>query len=307
MAGKVSIIGAGSVGTAAAFALALDGTPDEIVLLDLNVDKARGEIMDIEHASAFIPYTQFRASKNYRSVAGSDIVVITAGAPQKPGETRLDLIGKNRAILKSIIDNVKRHAPETILLLVTNPVDVLTYFAKLDSGFPAHRVIGSGTTLDTARFRSYLAKHFKVNAHNVQAYILGEHGDSSFPALSTATIGSVPVAAMPGYRKGDLQALHRKAATVVYDIIKKKGATNLAIAVCIRELVRAILDDTHQIFPVSSVLSGEYGMRGLAMSTPSVLGRRGVVREIELPLNAEERTALRRSAKILKTAIAGAR
>lgn len=304
MPGKVTIIGAGNVGSATAFALALDGTPDQVVLLDRDIKKAKGEIMDIEHGSAFIPYTEFKGSNNYSDSANSDIVVITAGARQAPGETRLDLLGKNVSILKSIVKDVKKHSPNCILLIVSNPVDVLTFYAKKFSGFPAHRVIGSGTMLDTARFRSYIAKHFKVNAHSVDAYILGEHGDSSFPALSTASIGPVPLHTMPQYKKSDLLKIHTKVKEVVYEIIKDKGATNLAIAVCVTQLVRAILNNTHEVYPVSSVLQGEYSLRDVAVSTPSIIGRRGIERELELPLDAQEKKALRKSVTILKKAIA---
>ncbi len=304
MPGKVSIIGAGNVGTATAFALAMDGTPDEIVLLDRNLGKAQGEVMDIEHGSAFLPYTNFKGSKNYKDIANSDIVVITAGAHQSPGETRMDLLAKNVSILKSIVTEIKKHAPDSILLVVTNPVDVLTFYARKYSGFPRHRVIGSGTVLDTARFRSYIAKHFKVNAHSVDAYVLGEHGDSSFPALSTATIGPVPLQNFPGYKKSDLVKIHDKVVSVVYDIIKKKGATNLAIAVCIKELVHAILNNTHEVFPVSSVLQGEYGVKNVAVSTPSILSRKGIERELELPLDKDEKAEFRKSIRVLKKAIA---
>lgn len=304
MPGKVSIIGAGNVGTATAFALAMDGIPDEIVLMDRKLAKAKGEIMDIEHGNAFLPHTEFKASQNYKDIKGSDIVVITAGAHQVPGQTRLDLLSKNVDILRSIVKDVKRNAPNTILLIVSNPVDVLTYFAKKFSGFPASRVIGSGTVLDTARYKSYLAKHFKVNAHNVHAYIMGEHGDSSFAALSTANIGAIPLNKMQGYKKSDMEKIHKKVRTVVYEIIKKKGSTNLAIAVCVTQMVRAILDNTHEVFPVSSVLHGEYGVRGVAVSTPSILSRRGIEKELVLPLNATEKAALRKSVKVLKRAIA---
>lgn len=304
MPGKVSIIGAGNVGTATAFALAMDGTPNEVVLLDRTLAKAKGEIMDIEHGNAFLPYTEFKASQNYKDIKDSDIVVITAGAHQAPGETRLELLGKNVSILKSIIKDVKRNAPNAILIVVSNPVDVLTYYAQKFSGFPAYRVIGTGTMLDTARYKSYLAKHFKVNAHNVHAYILGEHGDSSFAALSTANIGAIPLRHMPGYKKADMNSIHKKVRNVVYDIIKKKGSTNLAIAVCVTHMVRSILNNTHEVYPVSSVLHGEYGVRDVAVSTPSILGWRGIEKELELPLDATEKSALRKSVKVLKQAIA---
>ncbi len=307
MAGKVSIIGAGNVGTATAYALALDGAASEVVLLDRNLEKARGEIMDIEHGSAFMPHVEFTASKSYRDVKHSDIVVITAGAAQAPGETRLQLLGRNAKILKGIIAEVKRYAPDTILMVVTNPVDVLTYLALKYSKFPSHRVIGTGTVLDTARFRSYLARYFGVNAHNIHADILGEHGDSSFPALSTANIGSIPLRSMPNYNAAEMQAIHYTVRTVVYDIIKKKGSTNLAIATCVSKLVRAILTNSQEIFPVSSVLNGEYGIKNVAVSTPSILGRRGIVQELELPLDAKEKTALKKSVAVLKKAIRSVR
>lgn len=304
MPGKVSIIGAGNVGTATAFALAMDGTPDEVVLLDRNLDKAKGEVMDIEHGNSFIPYTEFKGSKNYKDIAESDIVVITAGAPQAPGETRLDLLAKNLKILESIVREVKKHAPDSILLVVSNPVDVLTFYAQKYSGFPRHRVIGSGTVLDTARFRSYIAKHFKVNAHSVDAYVLGEHGDSSFPAISTATVGPIPITKMPGYKKSDIQKIHKKVVNVVYDIIAKKGSTNLAIAICVNELVKAILNNTHEVYPVSSVLQGEYGVKNVAISTPSILSRQGIERELELPFDKTEKASFRKSISVLKKAIA---
>lgn len=307
MAGKVSIIGAGNVGTATAYALAMDGAASEVVLVDRNLEKAQGEVMDIAHGSAFMPNVEFLGSKSYKDIKNSDIVVITAGANQKPGETRLQLLNKNVAILKSIIGEVKRYAPDCILLIVTNPVDVLTYYALKYSRFPHHRVIGSGTVLDTARFRSYLARYFQVSAHNVHADILGEHGDSSFPALSTANIGSVPLTKMPNYNPKAMAAIHYTVRTVVYDIIKKKGATNLAIATCVRQLVRAILNDTHEIYPVSSVLRGEYGVKDVAVSTPSILGRQGIMQELELPLNPIEKKALKKSVTILKKAIKSAK
>ncbi len=303
MPGKVTIVGAGNVGTATAFALALDGTASEIVLIDRNLDKAKGEIMDIEHGSAFMAHTEFTASRSYRDARNSDIVVITAGAAQAPGETRMQLLGRNIKILKSIVLEVKHYAPDSIIMLVTNPVDVLTYYALKYSHFPHHRVFGTGTMLDTARFKSYLAKYFAVNAHNIHAFILGEHGDSSFPALSTANVGSIPLKDMPGYNDKAMQAIFYTVRTVVYEIIKKKGSTNLAIATCVTQLVRAILNDTHEIFPVSSVLRGEYGIKDVAISTPSIIGRRGIVEELEIPLNAKEKSALKKSVGQLKKAI----
>ncbi|MFA6475247.1 MAG: L-lactate dehydrogenase [Patescibacteria group bacterium] len=303
MPGKVTIIGAGNVGTATAFALAIDGSANNIVLLDRNLEKAKGEIMDIEHGSAFMPHTEFMGSKSYKDIKDSDIVVITAGAAQAPGESRLQLLQRNAGILKGIMKDIKTYSPDSIVIVVTNPVDVLTYLALKYSHFPHNRVFGTGTVLDSARFRSYLAKYFCVNAHNVHAHILGEHGDSSFPALSTANIGSIPLRKMPHYNEKAMWAIHHTVRTVVYDIIKKKGSTNLAIATCVTQLVHAILNDTHEIFPVSSVLRGEYGIHDVAVSTPSVLGKCGIIQELEIPLDAKEKAALKKSVKILKKAI----
>lgn len=303
MSRKVSIIGAGNVGTATLFALALSGTAEEIVLLDRNLDKAQGEIMDVEHGSPFLPAVKLKATKNYKDIANSDVVIITAGAKQAAGETRLDLLQRNAAIVQSIVTDIKHYAPNTILLVVANPVDVLTYLAYKYSGFPKHRIIGSGTVLDTARFRAHLGKYFKINPHNVHAYILGEHGDSSFPVLSTADIGSVPIAKLPGYNQKRIELIHSEVVHAAYQVIQKKGATNSAIAICVNQLVRAILNNTHEVFSVSSVLKGEYGLRDVAINTPSVLGRTGVEHELILPLNAKESAALRKSSAVLKKAI----
>lgn len=307
MSRKVSIIGAGNVGTATLFTLALSGTAEEIVLLDRNLGKAQGEVLDIEHGSSFLPTVQLKAAKSYKDIANSDVVVITAGAKQAAGETRLDLLQRNAAIIKSIVLDIKKYAPNTILLIVANPVDVLTYLAYRYSGFSKQRVIGSGTVLDTARFRAYLGKHFKINPHNVHAYILGEHGDSSFPVLSTADIGSVPLAKLPGYNEKRIQEIHHTVIQAAYQVIQKKGATNSAIAICVNQLVRAILNNTHEVFSISSVLKGEYDLRDVSLNTPSVLGRKGIEHELILPLNAKEKAALHKSAVVLKRAIASVR
>lgn len=303
MPGKVSVIGAGSVGSATTFALAIDGTPDEIVLIDLDKKKAKAVINDIEHGSAYLPSSSFKGTNNYSAIKDSELVIITAGVPQKPGQTRLDLISINLKILKSIIGEVKKYAPNSILLVVSNPVDVLTYFAKSFSGFPHYRVIGSGTVLDTARFRFYLSKKYKVSAHNVHAYILGEHGDSSFPVLSNAHIATVPMQKIPKYKKSDGMLAYEEAKNIVYEIVKNKGATNMGIATCVKEMTRAILNDTHEVFPVSSVLRGEYGLKDVAVSTPSILGRKGIVQELEIPLDKQEKAWLKKSVKVLLNTI----
>lgn len=303
MAGKVAIIGAGNVGTATAFAVAMDGTPDEVVLFDCNLKKAEGEVMDIEHASTFIPHTHFHATQEYADLADADVVVITAGAKQAPGDTRLDLVDKNIDILSSILEQVVPVAPNAVLLLVANPVDVLTYAAHQMSGFPAERVIGTGTVLDTVRFRSFIADEFDVNPKNVHAYIMGEHGNSSFPVLSNASIGAIPMNKMPGYDKKRMTEIHEDVVQAAYEVIDRKGATNLAIGVCVAKLLHVMLNDTEEILPVSTVLDGEYGLEGLAISTPCMIGREGITRRFELPLNAQETKGLQKSAKVLKEVI----
>jgi L-lactate dehydrogenase len=300
----VAIIGAGNVGTSTAVTLALQGSAEKIILLDRKLDKAQGEIMDLDHASAFLPAVELVATDNYQDITGANIVIITAGAAQQPGESRLDLLKKNASILKSIITETITYAPDCIIIVVTNPVDVLTYLAQHYSGFPKHRVIGTGTVLDTARFRDYLGKQFKVHPHNIHAYILGEHGDSSFPVLSTADLASIPLATLSQYNSVQLQDLHKQVVQAAYDIIQKKGATNLAIAICVNQIVRAILNNTHEVFPISSVLDGEYGIHNVAISTPSVLGHTGIEQELVIPLNSKETAALQQSVAVLKQAIA---
>lgn len=304
MGGKVSIIGAGNVGMASAFAIAMDGTPSEVVLFDCNIAKAQGEVMDIEHASSFLEHTRFRATEEYADITDSDIVVITAGARQAEGETRLDLLERNLGILYSIIEGVKRYAPEGIIVMVTNPVDILTHFAQVFSGFDRSRVIGTGTVLDTSRYRSFIAKEYNVAPRNIEVFVLGEHGDSSFPALSVADIGSMPLKKVDGYSAKRMKELHKDVVQAAYDVIDRKGHTNLAIGVCVRQIVCAILRDSHEVLPVSSVLEGEYGLHDIALSTPSIITRNGIVQWLELPLNRTEKGQLKKSARILKKHIA---
>lgn len=303
MPGKVSIIGAGNVGTAATVALAIDGVPEEIVLFDCNVSKAEGEIMDIQHVSAFIPHTRFTASQDYADIADSDIVVITAGAKQGPGQTRLDLVDANMDILASIMNEVVQEAPNAVIIMVTNPVDILTLFAQRWSGFPVNRVIGTGTILDSARFQSFLAEEFNVSSTNVHAYVMGEHGNSSFPALSSANIGPIELQNMPGYNEKRMLQIHADVVDAAYQVIERTGATKWAIGVCVSRIVRAILNDTHEMYPVSCVLEGEYGLQDVAISTPVVLGKEGIIHKYELPLSKKEKKSLDTSVRVLKEVI----
>lgn len=301
---KVSIIGCGSVGTTGAFAILMQGLANELVLFNRTVENAIGEKLDLEHGMAFLEHAKIIATNDYKDISGSDIVIITAGAAQKPGETRMDLANKNSAITKEIVANIIRFAPEAIVLLVSNPVDVLTYQAYLQAGLPKGRVFGSGTMLDTARFRFHLSEFLDVNPKSIHAYILGEHGDSSFPVISSASVGGQPLTIFPKFSEERAMKAYEKARTAAYKIIEAKGSTYYGIGVVIARLVRAILHDEGSIFPVSIPLHHYYGLNGVALSVPCVIGRNGVEEILEIKLNWDEKRKLERSAEIIKQYLA---
>lgn len=297
---KVSIIGCGHVGMTAAFALVLEGLTNELVLKGRCVDDIIGEELDLEHGMAFTHHTKITATEDYEDIAGSDIVVITAGAAQKPGETRLDLAEKNIAILDDIMPQVVKHAPDAIVLIVSNPVDVLTYRAYTTAGWPKGRIFGSGTTLDTSRFRFHLSEFLKVNPNSIHAYILGEHGDSSFPVVSSASVGGQPLTLFPGFSEERAMRAYEKTREAAYKIIESKGSTYYGIGVVIARLVRAILKDEGAIFPVSIPLHQYYDLNGVALSVPCVIGRRGVEEVLEVKLNWAEKQKLESSARAIR-------
>lgn len=301
--GKVTVIGAGSVGATSAYAMFIDGAPSEITLIDVSKEKAEGEAMDLEHGMQFVPNTKLTYGTDYKLVKDAEIVVITAGARTKPGQTRLELITTNAGILKNIINQVKKYNKDCILLIVSNPVDILTYLAWKYSGFPRERVFGSGTTLDSARLRYYVGQKIKVHPNSIHAYMLGEHGDSEFPAWSSARVGGVPIA---DFKEINTQTLHtitestRKAA---YEIIARKGATYYAIGLVVSQLVRAILDDSSSVYPLSVVLKNYHGISDVALSVPAVLKRDGADVKFELPLSTKEKKQFVSSARVLHTLI----
>ncbi|OIO26051.1 L-lactate dehydrogenase, partial [Candidatus Micrarchaeota archaeon CG1_02_55_22] len=233
---KIAIVGAGFVGSTTAYALLLQGVAREIVLVDVNGEKAKGEAMDLEHGLQFLPAAKVSYSSDYSACKDADIVVVCAGANQKPGETRLDLTKKNAAIFRGMIPKIAKAAPNTILLIITNPVDVLTRLSLKLSKFPPSRVIGSGTTLDTARLRCLIGKHYGLHPSSVHAYILGEHGDSSFPAWSTASIGGIDLKRYPEYDRKKLDVLYQETRKAAYEIISRKGATYYAIGIAVSML-----------------------------------------------------------------------
>ncbi len=305
---KTGIVGCGFVGSAAAYAMTLQGAASEIVLIDLNYPMARAHAEDILHATPFASPTRITAG-DYPQLEGAGLVILACGVNQRPGETRLQLLERNAAIFKQVVPRVLEHAPESILLIASNPVDILTHVVTHLSGIPAGRVIGSGTILDTARFRALLGEHLGVSPHSVHAYVLGEHGDSEVLVWSSAKVGGVPLydfaeqagKPIPGEAQARIDDGVRKAA---YRIIVGKGATYYGIGAGLARIVNAIRDDERAVLTISNSLPGdEYG--GVSLSLPRVIGAGGVLATIRPALSPEEREALIRGARILREAAAG--
>ena len=306
---KVVIIGAGFVGSSIAYATLIRGLCTELVLVDVNKEKAEGEAMDLSHGLPFVPPVEIRAG-GFEECEGAEIIVITAGANQKPGETRLELAQKNAAILKSIIEQVIRYEKKAILLIVTNPVDVLTTLARLHSGLPAERVLGSGTVLDTARFRYILSKRCGVSPSNIHAYVIGEHGDSEVPLFSSASIAGGPLDSLcevcrrscaHDWREEVIQEVRRSA----YEIINRKGATYYGIGLSCAQIIEVILRDEQKILTVSAWLEDHYKDLGAALSVPCVLGSNGIVKRLNLSLDKQEAELFQRSANTVRESVEG--
>lgn len=305
---RVAVVGAGHVGSTFAYALMSSGLASEIVLIDANKAKAEGEAMDLDHSLPFSQATHIWAG-DYTDCASAAVTVIAGGAAQKPGETRLDLAKRNATIFEEIVPAVSRPDVESPLLIATNPVDVMTYAAWKLSGLPASRVIGSGTILDTARFRYGLSQHCGVDPHIVHAYIIGEHGDSEVPVWSLANIAGLRLlefCAVHGvpHDKTALDDIFRQTRGAAYHIIERKGATNYAVATGLLHVVEAILRDQNTVLSVSSLIEDYYGISDVCLSLPTVVNRSGVERVLRLYLSPEETAGLRRSAQILQETIA---
>ena len=302
--GKVAIIGCGFVGSASAFALMQSGLFTEMVLLDANHQKAEGEAEDIVHGIPFGRPMQIYAG-DYDDIADAAIIVITAGANQKPDETRLDLVHKNIAIFQSIIPEITKRDFEGILLIVANPVDILTYTAQKLSGYPENRVIGSGTVLDSARLKYHLGQHLGVDSRSVHAFIVGEHGDSEIAAWSSANVSGIPLntfCEMRGHFNHD-DSMERIAANVrnsAYEIIAKKNATYYGIAMSVKRICEAIVRDEKSILPVSGMIHGMYGVEDVVLSMPAIVGKNGIERQVPISLDEDEQKQLQKSAQILK-------
>ena len=301
---KAAVIGCGFVGSATAFTLMQSRLFSELVLLDVNMEKADGEAKDIAHGIPFAGQMKIYAG-TYDDAADAAIIIITAGANQKPGETRLDLVQKNTAIYQSIIPEIVKRDFGGILLIVSNPVDILTYVALKLSGLPEKRVLGSGTVLDTARLKYALGEHLGVDSRSVHSFIIGEHGDSELAVWSGANVSGISLdhfCELRGYYEHDKadEWLQREVRDSAYEIIRRKGATYYGVAMAVERIVRAIVRDEHSVLPVSNLLQGQYGIDGLCMSIPAVVGRNGVEDTLEIPLSPAEREALRDSAATLR-------
>ena len=304
---KVAIIGCGFVGASIAFSLIQKGLFSEMVLIDANHEKAEGEAMDLSHGLPYLSPMEIYAG-TYEDVSDCALVIITAGANQKPGETRLDLIDKNVGILKSIIPQITARPFEGMLMIVSNPVDVLTYAAMKISGYPAHRVFGSGTVLDTARLKFLLGQHLDVDSRNVHAFIIGEHGDSELAVWSSANISSLDLDHFCQLRgkkdyRAELDRIYHEVRDSAYEIIERKGATYYGIAMAVARISECIVRDEHAVLPISVLPRGEYGLDNIALSLPSVVGHEGVEKVLEIPLSPEESTALHESAAQLHEVI----
>jgi L-lactate dehydrogenase len=306
---KVVVIGAGFVGTTYVYALMHTGLAAEIVLIDLDQRRVKGEVMDLEHGLPFVPPVKIR-SGDYSDCADANLIVITAGAKQIPGESRLELIQRNAEIVRSICDEIKKHGSDAVLLMVANPVDVLTQVALKQLGWPRKRVIGSGTVLDSARFRSMLSRHCGIDTRNVHAYILGEHGDSEVATWSMTHIAGVPMKdyciLCQGCEAGKgHEDIVRRVRDSAYHIIDYKGSTYYAIGLSLTRISGAILRNEHSILTVSLLLQGEYGIDDICLSVPCVVGKSGVERIVTALLSEDEQVALEASAQTLRKILDG--
>lgn len=301
---RVVLIGTGAVGSSYAFALLNQGVTEELVLIDVNREKSEGDAMDLNHGIPFAPSRTKIWFGDYSDCKDADITVICAGANQKPGETRLDLVEKNTRIFKGIVDEVVSNGFQGIFIVATNPVDILTYAVQKFSGFPKERIIGSGTILDTARLRFLLGEYFDVDTRNVHAYIIGEHGDTELPVWSHADIAGRKISAWidssEAYKQQDLEDIFLNVRDAAYQIIERKGATYYGIAMGLVRLTKAILQNENSVLTVSCYLNGEYGHDDIYIGVPAVVNRKGIRQIIQLDLDQDEQTKFNHSVAVLK-------
>lgn len=301
---KISIIGAGSIGATTAFALLQKEVAREIVINDINQEKALGEVLDLMHGSSLNSPCNVTLG-SLEDTKDSDIIIITAGVAQKPGETRLDLVDKNYKIFKSFVPTIAKLSPNAILLVVSNPVDILAYMTYKLSGFPKERVIGSGTVLDTTRLRSLLGKYFGIDGRIVQGYVLGEHGDSEFVPWSSLTIGNIPIKDFSEQLKIEWDEATEKVIAddvknAAYEVINRKGATAFSVAAVLTRIVEAFIKDEKTVLSVSTLLDDYLGVNNTYLSVPTIVGKNGVEKVLNIELSNEEKEKFVSSAKIMK-------
>jgi L-lactate dehydrogenase len=304
---RVVLIGTGAVGSSYAFALLNQGITEELVLIDLNKEKSEGDAMDLNHGMAFAPSSTKIWFGDYSDCKHADLIVICAGAAQKPGETRLDLVEKNAKIFKGIVGQIMASGFDGIFLVATNPVDILTYAVWKYSGLPKERVIGSGTILDTARFRFLLGEYFNIDTRNVHAYIIGEHGDTELPVWSHSDIATRPISEWMAhdekYKQEELDKIFINVRDAAYHIIEKKGATFYGIAMGLVRLTKAILQNENSVLTVSAYLNGEYGQSDVYVGVPAVVNRNGIRGVVELDLTKDEKEKFDHSVSVLKKVV----
>lgn len=298
---KIAVIGTGFVGSTIGYSILHRGIAGELFLVDIDASRAEGEAMDLSHALAFLKYAKISACP-FDSLRSADLVIVAAGRNSLPGETRMDLLRDNVGRIRSICQGIRALKARPVVLIVSNPVDVLTQVAFQELGDHG-RVLGSGTTLDTARLKTLLGSRFGFDPHSIHGYILGEHGDSEFPAWSTVTAGGVNIRGWPEYDAQELEGIFQQVRTAAYEIIKRKRATYFAIGAATALIAEAILRDQRSILPVSAPLTGQYGISGISLSLPCVLGRGGVISVLEPRLTLEETRALDRSAETIRRAL----
>jgi L-lactate dehydrogenase len=307
---KIGIIGAGAVGATIAYAAMIRGVARQISLFDIAQPKVNAEVLDLNHGMLFVPPGTVEGSDDIEVLRGSDVIVMTAGAKQNPGQTRMDLAAANTAICAKLLPRVVQVAPDALYLLVTNPVDVITQVAIKMTGLPWERVFGSGTVLDSSRFRYLVAKHCRVAVQNVHAYIAGEHGDSEIPLWSSATIGSIPLSQWAVHGHGRLTAADKEE--IVHNVkdaadkvIQGKGATNYAIGLAVTNILEALLHDEQRVLPLSGLLHGFRGLDDVCLSLPRIVGRKGIEAPLPIPMTVDEEAGLNDSADRIRAVVRG--
>jgi len=303
---KVGVVGAGAVGATLAFSLLQRGIAREVVLYDINRLKVEAEALDMAHGLQFVAQAEVTGSDDVQALAGADVVLVTAGAKQRPGQSRLDLAQATIDLTRTVLPQVQEVAPDAVYVMVTNPVDVVTYAALKISGLPPTRLFGSGTVLDSSRLRYLLAQRLDVAVRNVHAVMVGEHGDSEIPLWSSATVGGVPLeswAATGGsgsLTAAEREAIAREVVGSAYKIIEGKGATSYAVALACTRIVESVLRDERAVLPVSTLLDGDYGLDDVCLSVPTLVGREGAVARLPVPLSPAEAEGLGASASSLR-------